>query len=271
MIDLHAHILPGVDDGAQSLPEALEMLTIAEEEGITHLVATPHLYRGKYQKLEQFRIREELDRLKKAANEKGLNINLLSGAEVHITHNLIEEIRHHRSDLVINGSDYLFLEFPSDHVFPGVKNLMFELLSQGLTPIIAHPERNAVFLRQPQLLSELIQMGALCQVNSGSFLGYYGEGIQVGVLKFLKLRLVHFIASDCHNSSTIPPILSPAVELATEIIGPSEARALVVDNPQAVLENRMVPYVPTPLKQQGRVKPLKINFEFFHLFSKRKK
>jgi len=271
MIDLHAHILPGIDDGAQTLAEALKMLTIAEEDGITKLVATPHLYRGKYQQLEELKIKQELEKLRKAAAQKGLKIDLLSGAEVHITHKLLTEIRRHRVELVINGSDYLFLEFPSDHVFPGVKNLMFELLSQRLIPIIAHPERNAVFLRQPRLLAELIQMGVLCQVNSGSFLGCYGERIQVGVLNLLKLGLVHFIASDCHNSATLPPRLSPAVEIAAEIIGPAAANALVVDNPQAVVENRAIPYYPEPLEPRERSRSLKFIWPVFNFFSKKKK
>jgi len=247
----------------------LEMLQIAQRDGITHLVATPHIYRGKYQALNEERIAEELSRLKSAAHQAGIKINLFSGAEVHITHNLIEEVRRHRPFLVINQSDYLFIEFPTDHVFPGVKELFFELLSLGLTPVIAHPERNAVFLRQPQLLYELVQMGALCQVNSGSFLGYYGEHVRQGVFNLLRFNLVHFMASDCHNPSTIPPLLSAAVNLAQEVIGSSAARALVVDNPQAVLENKVIPYVPSPINPQERRKSFKVRFPFFDIFSRK--
>lgn len=269
MIDLHTHILPGMDDGAQNLAEALEMLQLAQEDGITHLVATPHIYRGRYQELDGQRIEKELSRLSSAARQAGLEVSLFRGAEVHITHNLIEKIRRYRPYLVIHQSDYIFIEFPADHVFPGVKELFFELLSLGLTPIIAHPERNAVFLRQPQLLYELVQMGALCQVNSGSFLGYYGEHVRQGVFNLLSFNLVHFMASDCHHPTTIPPLLSEAVQLAAEVIGSDEARALVVDNPRAVLENKTIPHYSTPRNPQERKKSFKLRWPVFHIFSRK--
>ena len=269
MIDLHTHILPGMDDGAQTLAEALEMLQLAQQDGITHLVATPHIYRGPYQELNGEKIRKELSRLSSAAQQAGLEVNLFQGAEVHITHNLIEQIHRYRPDLVINQSDYIFIEFPADHVFPGVKDLFFELLSLGLTPIIAHPERNAVFVRQPRILYELVQMGALCQVNSGSFLGYYGEHVRQGVYNLLRFNLVHLMASDCHRPTTIPPLLSEAVELAAEVIGFDEAQALVNDNPRAVLENRTIPHYSPPRPPQERKKSFKLRRPVFHFFSRK--
>jgi len=246
MIDLHCHILPGVDDGADSLAEALAMARLAREDGIEKIVATPHLYRegvdaGSFALLE-----EKVGQLREALERHGIKIELLAGAEVHISHNLIGEIRKNRKNLVLNGSSYMFVEFPSEHIFPGVKNLFFDLMTEGIIPVIAHPERNRVFARQPGLLFELIQMGALGQVNSGSLTGLYGVSAEETAYRFLGWNLIHFIASDAHNARSLPPRLKEAVERAGAVVGEERARALVVDNPRAVLEDREIPVVFEP-------------------------
>lgn len=250
MIDLHSHILPGLDDGAQTMDEALKMASIAEEDGIEKIVATPHLFRNDFTPQDLGIIEEKRREFVKALEKDNVQIKILVGAEVHISHNLIDEIRKNRTYLVIDRSSYMFVEFPSEHVFSGVKNLFFELMSEGIRPIIAHPERNSVFRRNPAVLYELVQMGAFCQVNSGSITGIYSVKSQEAANHFLDLGLVHFIASDCHNSSSIPPKLSEAVEKAAEIIGEKNASALVIDNPQAVLDNKDIAYFPNPVNPQ---------------------
>jgi protein-tyrosine phosphatase len=157
MIDLHSHILPGLDDGAQSMEESLEMAKIAERDGVEKIVATPHLFRGNfiyedlgiignfiYEDLGIIEIkRSELSQVLK---ENNIHVEILAGAEVHVSHNLIDEIRKNRENLVLNQSSYMVVEFPSDLIFSGAKNLFFELMSEGIIPIIAHPERNSVFI-----------------------------------------------------------------------------------------------------------------------------
>jgi protein-tyrosine phosphatase len=268
MVDLHAHIFPNLDDGAQSLEESVNMAKMARGDGITAMVGTPHLFRGEYH-YDNLNIIEQKHReLSTALKEEGIEIQLFRGAEVHISHNLIDEIRHHRDQIVINGSTYLFVEFPSDHVFHGIKNLFFELMSEELTPIIAHPERNSVFVRNPEMLFDLVQMGALCQVNSGSFFGAYGSQAARGVETFLSLKLVHFIATDCHNTQTIRPLLSGSVRRVEEIYGEEMARSLVNDNPRAVLDDRPVPFHPEPISPRDRKEPFRIKIPSF-LFKKK--
>lgn len=263
MVDLHTHIFPALDDGAQSLEESVKMAEMAREDGITAMVGTPHLYRGEYHYDDLNIIEQKHRELSTALEEEGIGIQLYRGAEVHIAHNLMDEIRRHRNQLVLNGSSYLFVEFPSDHVFHGVKNLFFELMSEGLTPIIAHPERNSVFVRSPELLYELVRMGALCQVNSGSFFGDYGSRAAHGVEVFLRLNLVHFIATDCHDTKTIRPLLSESVRRVEEIYGQEMARSLVSDNPRAVLDDRPVPFHPEPVSPRETEKPFRVRIPSF--------
>jgi protein-tyrosine phosphatase len=263
MIDLHCHILPGLDDGAKNLEEAIEMARIAAHDGITKIVATPHLFR-RYSHFEDFSLIEEKQQeLCRALKENNIPLDIFIGAEIHISHNLIDEIKKNRENLVLNKSSYLIVEFPSDHVFSGVKNLFFDLMSEAITPIIAHPERNSVFASYPDLLYELIHMGGLCQANSGSFLGLYGEKTVEAVSRFLRLGLVHFIASDGHNTSSIAPRLSEAINKAGLIVGEESALRLAKDNPQAVLEDKELPYLPTPSNPRDKKKSFQIKIPNF--------
>lgn len=259
MIDLHSHILPGLDDGAKNLRESLMMARMAEKEGIEKMVATPHLFRGGNIHEDLGIIQRKRDELSQALNENSVSVEILTGAEVHISHNLIHQIRLNRRHLTLNKSSYMFVEFPSDHVFPGVKNLLFELMSEGIIPIIAHPERNSVFANTPSLLYDLIQMGAFSQANSGSFSGLYGKKAEEAVFRFLELNLIHFIASDCHNTRSIVPWLREAVSKTEAIIGKDEARALVDDNPQAVLNDEEIPYLAEPISPKEKEKSFKLH------------
>jgi len=263
MIDLHCHILPGLDDGAQNLEEAVEMAGIAERDGIEKIVATPHFFRNNFVHEDSGIIEERCRELSRALEAKNIKVEILGGAEVHISHNLIDEIRKNRSYLVLNRSSYMFVEFPSDHVFSGVKELFFELMSEGIMPIIAHPERNSVFARNPSFLYELVQMGALTQANSGSFSGIYGREAEEAVFSFLELNLIHFIGSDGHNARSLAPRLSEAVERAGMVIGEDRARALVKDNPRAVLEDREIPYLPEAINPGEREKRLRVRIPFW--------
>lgn len=263
MIDLHSHILPGLDDGAQNIEEAIEMAKMAERDGIQKIVATPHLFRGEFTPPDLGIIEEKKQEFVKALESNNINLEIFTGAEVHISHNLIDEIRKNREFLVINQSSYMFVEFPSEHVFSGVKNLFFELMSESITPVITHPERNSIFIRNPSLLYELVQMGAFCQANSGSFTGLYGMSSQEAVQHFLELGLIHFIASDCHNTRSIIPKLSEAIVRASEIVGETNANALVKDNPQAVLDDQEIPYLPAPVSPREKEKSFKIKIPNF--------
>jgi len=240
------------------MEESLEMAGIAERHSIEKIVATPHLFRGNFIHEDLSIIEKKRSKLSQALKENNIHVEILAGAEVHISHNLIDEIKENRENLVLNQSSYMFVEFPSDLVFSGAKNLFFELMSEGINPIIAHPERNSVFIHSTSLLYELIQMGGLSQANSGSFSGLYGSRVEEAVLHFLELNLIHFIASDSHNTHSLVSRLSEAVKRAQMIVGEDSARALVKDNPRAVLDDGEIPYLPDPINPKEKEKSFKI-------------
>ena len=263
MIDLHCHILPGLDDGASSLDESMEMAKAALQDGITAVVATPHLFRGGFSTDDLGVIEGKRRELNDALARSNVAVEIKSGAEVHISHNLISEIRAHRQSLALNGSGYMFIEFPSGHIYSGAKNLIFDLMSEGVIPIIAHPERNAVFACDPGLLYDLVQMGALAQGNGGSLTGLYGREAGQAITHFLRWNLIHFLASDAHNSTSMAPRLAEACKSAETAVGKEGARCLVQDNPLAVLEDREIPYCPQPVDPRKAKKSLSLRIPSF--------
>ncbi len=262
MVDLHCHILFGLDDGAKSLDEAVEMARMAEKDGIYQIVATPHLYRGDFTPKDLGVIQKKIEELSYALQKNHIDVEVIKGAEVHVSHNLIDEIEKNRNHLVLNGSSYIILEFPAGHVFSGVKELLFDLLSGGLRPIIAHPERNYVFMRSPDLLFELVEAGALTQANSGSFTGLYGSRVEETAFRFMELNLTHVMGSDAHNPRPSPLWLSKALENVQERIGES-ASFLVNDNPHAILEDKELAFHRDPIDPRRSEKSFKIKIPRF--------
>jgi protein-tyrosine phosphatase len=152
----------------------------------------------------------------------------------------------------------MFVEFPSEHVFSGIKNIFFELMSEGIRPIIVHPERNSVFRQNPGLLYELVCMGGFVQANSGSFIRLYGTDVKEAAFRFLELNLIHFIASDSHSPRRVSMWLFKAVCRLAEIIGEEKALLLVTDNPEAVINDREIPYLPDPIDPEAKKKKITI-------------
>jgi protein-tyrosine phosphatase len=156
MIDIHSHILPELDDGSRSLEESIEMARIAAEDGITHMVATPHMFNGLSQNPEPAEI---VDRVHALQEEIGDSLTLLPGNEVHIAHDIVEKIAAGKVT-PINQKNYMLIEFPSMNVPVGADELFYKLQINGITPILVHPERNNQIQNQPSLVAELIKRGA---------------------------------------------------------------------------------------------------------------
>jgi protein-tyrosine phosphatase len=248
--------------------DALEMATAAEQEGITKIIATPHLFRDTFEHDDLTVIEKKQKELTKNLVRNNINVEIFTGAEVHVSHNLMDHIKKHKEFLILNGSSYLLVEFPSKHIFSGVGQLFFEIMSEGITPIIAHPERNDVFIRHPEMLYELIQRGSMAQANAGSLLSLYGQKVKETLLEFLEWNLVHFIGSDGHNMKGISPGFSEAFALVRDNFGERTARALMFINPHAVLEDRAIPYHPEPVDPRKRKKSLKVKIP--SIFKRRK-
>ncbi|EOH77464.1 tyrosine-protein phosphatase [Enterococcus malodoratus] len=198
MIDLHSHILPGVDDGAQTLEDSLEMARKAISQGITHLMCTPHHNNGKYNNPADKIIRD-VAALQKELDQRGLDLTLLEGQEVRLTEYLLTAIK--REEILFTNLDntYLLIEFPTNEIPIYAEQVFYHLLSQGHVPVIVHPERNAVFREEPNRLVSFLEMGTLTQLTAPSIVGIFGSEIQKTARLMLEHQMLYMVASDAHN------------------------------------------------------------------------
>ncbi len=231
MIDIHCHLLPAVDDGAKSWDVTLEMCRMAEQDGVTHIVATPHAnYEYQYDRALH------LDRLEELrARVPKLSFSL--GCDFHLSYENIQDAMQHPERYAIGSTRYLLVEL-SDYSAYNVAQTLEDLQSVGLLPILTHPERNAVILGNPELLNKYAEVGCLFQITANSLTGFWGKQKQQLCEEMLRHKMVHFIASDAHGVNNRPPILSAAREAAAKIIGVEAAEKLVKANPEAVLSNQ---------------------------------
>ena len=231
MIDIHSHILPDLDDGARTLEESIEMARIAVEDGITHMVATPHAFNGLSQNPDPEELSRRVDALQAAV---GKQLEILPGNEVHFTHDFLNKAKVGRV-LTLNRQNYMLVEFPTMDVPLGSESVLRRLQANGVTPILAHPERNLQIQRQPSLVESLIRSGVLMQVTAMSVTGRFGHAALDCVMTLLRHNCVHFIATDAHRTKSRPAILSEARNAAAAVIGTEGARKLVEENPRAVV------------------------------------
>jgi protein-tyrosine phosphatase len=257
MIDLHCHILPGLDDGAVDMEESLAMVQAAVEEGVTHIVATPHSsneFRFDYAKVRE--LREQLQRL------IGDRLELATGCDFHINLENLEALRVDAPRFCINQQNYLLVEFSEYSIAPTMNHTLHELQLMGLHPIITHPERNAILQGQPGRLAAWVRLGCHVQVTAGALTGDFGPKSKNDALRWIGEGLVHFVSSDAHNMRWRPFRLLPAYNAVREKFGENKARALFVDNPLAAFEGRDLPYVPE-ISLAERAAPKKKRFLFF--------
>ena len=170
--------------------------------------------------------------------QPAISLTVLPGADVHFSPDLLNEIDEGKALTIGDGGKYLLLEFPVQGIPHGVEEVLFQLMVRGITPIISHPERNLEIAYKTQRYFKMIRMGCLGQVTAMSLTGEFGEEVKRIADKLLKARLVHIIASDAHSNNSRPPILSSAVQAAARIVGEAEARKMVTQYPQAVLDGQ---------------------------------
>lgn len=230
MIDIHCHILPAIDDGSSSLEESLAMADIAIKDGISTIVATPHI-KGKVH-LPQF-VHQRVAELNNVLKKRNYPLQILPGADVSAILPPQEIARY-----TINGGKYFLLEFPHSHLPLHANDMVFEILLADLLPIITHPERNPSIIREPERLFSLVDAGCLVQITAGSLTGNFGPDSRDCAEYLLKMGQVHFLATDAHSATHRRPVLSEGVRAATAIIGEQAALKLVTSNPAAVVSGR---------------------------------
>ena len=243
MIDIHCHVLPETDDGSISLEESVEMCRMAAADGIKTIVATPHLFDGMHAPPSRDDIRRKIDLVMEAS---GGVVEIVPGGETRYSHEIFQEARDKNTRIRLNGSSYMLLEFDFTMVPPNIETTIFQILQAGITPVIAHPERNARIQLKPEILVGLIERGAYAQIDAGSLLGSFGKECETSARQILRAGLAHFLASDGHHQDRRRPLLSKAASIAAEIGGATYARALVEDNPLALIQDRGIPFQPEP-------------------------
>ncbi len=251
MIDLHCHILPGVDDGPVSIQESLDMAKQAVADGIQTLVATPHSFNGIY--LNPFQdVEDNVNRLRRALAENQINIEVCVGSEVHICTGLAQKVMAKEVATVNDTRRYVLVEFPLHVIPPGSQEELFQMKLNDITPILAHPERNPIFQNHPDRLQYFVDMGCLVQITAMSITGLLGEDAMDCAHTLLEQRQVHVIATDAHSPDNRPPLLSLAVEASARILGSlEEAKAMVIHRPKAILAGEPVKAPePKPLRQK---------------------
>lgn len=239
MVDLHAHLLPGVDDGADGLEDAVEMCRLAAADGVTAAVATPHLRHESWPNADRDDL---LARFESLLSAVGTTLALSLGAEIRVDSELLAEV-----DLLPGGnllplarSHYLLLELPPVPVGPDPRAVVHELTVAGWRPVLAHPERIPWLAEDPATLAELVERGALLQLTAMSVTGALGRRAKECCMFLLDNDLAHFVASDAHDASTRPPILSGAFRVIADRLGEARAHRLTEENPRAVLEDRAI-------------------------------
>jgi len=239
VIDLHAHILPGIDDGPRSLEEALEMARLAVADGITTLVATPHLFRRKSVEFGDLNspddIRQAVARFNEKLVEEQIDLTVLPGCEIPLFIDIIKFIDDQRILTINDTKRYICLEMPDTVIPPATDDIIFQLHSRGITPIITHPERNLVFYEMPDKLRRFISLGCLAQITARSLTRGFGWGVSRFTRKLVRDGLVHLMASDAHNVAKRPPVMGDALKKLGKMVGERRARDMVETIPELVI------------------------------------
>ena len=237
MIDLHCHILPGLDDGPSTLDESLAIARQAAADGIKSMVATPHVCNGVYCGSAAL-ITQKVKALNEELGKANIPLTVYPGAEVQLVPRLTELLR--RGEVcTLNNSRYVLIELPPTFLPETVKDEFFSLRVSGYIPILAHPERHPRVKDDLDYLGELVEMGTLCQLTAQSLTGEFGKTAQSAAEKMVENGMAHILATDSHSSKWRKPVLSNAVDRAAGLLGSREdAWQMVSGLPQAILDDR---------------------------------
>jgi protein-tyrosine phosphatase len=244
MIDLHCHILPGIDDGACDVSIALQMAQAFVADGVQVVACTPHILPGLYHNTGP-QIRLATEQLQQTIDQHGIPLRLVTGADVHIVPDFVAGLKAGRL-LSLADSRYVLVE-PPHHVAPvRLEELFFNLLVAGFVPILTHPERLTWLKAHYPTVQRLVQAGVWMQITAGSLTGSFGRTAQYWAERMLDEGAVHILATDAHDVQRRPPLLGKGRELAAKRVGEAEAEHLVQTRPLGILQNVLPSSLPLP-------------------------
>ena len=246
MIDLHCHILPGIDDGASDISISIEMAKAFVADGVSVVACTPHILPGLYANSGP-QIREATKQLQQRLVTEGIPLRLVTGADNHVLPSFVAELRSGHL-LSLADSRYVLVEPPHHVAPPRMEEMFFNLLVAGYIPILTHPERLSWIKTHYNTIQRLIHAGVWIQLTAGSLAGAFGQRARYWSERMLEEGSVHILATDAHDMDRRPPKLSQGRDLASKRIGSIEAEHLVETRPRGVLYNEMPSNLP-PLKQ----------------------
>jgi len=240
MIDIHCHILPGLDDGAKSMEQALEMARMAVGDGIKIIVATPHLFKNRIVNFKDLNdkktIIQALILFREKLAEEGIDLELFPGCDFPLNYEALQLLDDGEVLTINDSNHYLLLELPDTSLPPAIDDICFHLKSKGLTPIITHPERHFIIQEMPQKLGRLMDLGCLVQMTGSSLTGGFGGSIRKLSRKLVKKGYIQVLATDSHNTSSRPPLLQAAVRELAGLVGESRAQDMVVTLPEKIIK-----------------------------------
>ena len=229
MIDVHCHILPGVDDGSRNVEESMEMVREAYKAGFTNIISTSHYIEESYN-VPKIKRQELIDMLNSKIEQEGMKIKIYNGAEAYITPNLVELIKAEELP-TMNGTKYLLMELPMHNQILNLESIVSKVINQGITLIIAHPERYSYVQKNYKVLNELAEMGVLFQANYGSCIGQYGKEAEKTLKKLLKADRISFFGTDCHRANSVYCQMPEVLKKLEKMIGKEKLEELTTTNP----------------------------------------
>lgn len=238
MIDLHSHILPGIDDGAKTLDEAIALAEHSVERGISHMVCTPHIHQGVFDNNIQS-IELAFNHLTAALAERAIPLKMAYSCEIRITPDILNWVSQKSLPFLgeWEGKKALLLELPHSHIPPGVENLVRWLLKNDIQPIIPHPERNRDIIADYNRIHMLTRIGCIFQVTAGAFIGRFNDQVQAIAERLLSEHLIAYVASDMHSLLRRPNDMLACKNAITEISDSATASRLVYDIPLKITQN----------------------------------
>lgn len=238
MIDIHSHIIPKIDDGSQSFEESYSIFEEASKAGFTAIISTSHYIEG-YNEMNSIKRHAWVQAMNKILEENEIELQLYSGAEIYVTPNMVSLLKEKKA-ATLADSRYVLFELPINTNIKYLEEIIFQIQSAGLVPIIAHPERYEYVQKEPNLLLPLIQKGVLFQSNYGSLVGIYGNTAKNTIKKLLKANMIHFFGSDVHKKDTIYRKMNEIMIQLEKILSKEKIEEFTTVNPQHIINNEEI-------------------------------